>query len=196
MNAQDAATAEAERKQAEERHQSMVHSIELLQESVATLQKNVSALREETRHLKDDLDRFKTKNEGAATQDNIKRLAEKIEEVDKKRQADNERIVKYIDARNAELQKLILEKPSGATRVAPPAGAGTERPRTPAGPAPGATEKGFNYTIKSGDRLPKIVAALKGQGFKATEKQIMDANPTVDWNKLRIDQKIFIPDSR
>ncbi len=197
---QDPATAAAEREQAEERHRSMVNRIAGVEESLAAFQKNVTALREEIRHLREDLDRFKTKNEGAATQDNIKRLAEKIEEVDKSRLADNERVVKYIDAKNAELAKLIL----GGTR--PPAsqvpapgtgnGAGAERTRPPAAKSPGSPEKGFEYKIKSGDRLQKIVAALKAQGFKATEKQIMDANPTVDWSKLKIDQKIFIPDSR
>jgi LysM repeat protein len=108
--------------------------------------------------------------------------------------------MKYIDAKNAELQKFILERAGGGGSSRPPATStptpGAERPRPPSGNTPGATEKGFEYKIKSGDRLPKIVAALKAQGFKATDKQIMDANPTVDWTKLKIDQKIFIPDSR
>ena len=199
LNAQqDPATAAAEREQAEERHRSMVNRIAGIEESVAAFQKNVTALREEIRHMREDLDRFKPKHDGAATQDNIKRMADKIEEVDKKRQADNERVVKYIDSKNAELQKFILERPGGNSR--PPSGStsnpGAERPRTPAGNSPSATEKGFEYKIKSGDRLQKIVAALKAQGFKASEKQIMEANPTVDWSKLKIDQKIFIPDSR
>jgi hypothetical protein len=195
---QDPATAAAEREQAEERHRSIVKSIERIEESVAAFQKNVTALRDEVRHMKDELDRFKNKNEGAATQENIKRLAEKIEEVDRKRLADNERTVKYIDARNAELQKLILERPTGGSRgpVTPSPGPGSERVRPTAGNPGGVPEKGFEYKIKSGDRLQKIVAALKAQGFKATEKQIMDANPTVDWSRLKIDQKIFIPDSR
>jgi len=202
LNAQqDPATAAAEREQAEERHRSMVNRISGIEESLAALQKNVTAFREEIRHLREDLDRFKTKNEGAATQDNIKRLAEKIEEVDKSRLADNERVVKYIDATKAEIVKTILggARPPAASK-GPGAGTGNgtgaEPARPPAGKAPVATEKGFEYKIKSGDRLQKIVAALKAQGFKATEKQIMDANPTVDWTKLKIDQKIFIPDSR
>jgi LysM repeat protein len=37
------------------------------------------------------------------------------------------------------------------------------------------------------------VAALQKQGLKVTQKQIMDANPGVNWSKLRIGQKIFIP---
>ena len=121
LNAQqDPATAAAEREQAEERHRSMVNRIAGIEESVAAFQKNVTALREEIRHMREDLDRFKTKNEGAATQDNIKRMADKIEEVDKKRQADNERVVKYIDSKNAELQKFILERSGGNSR--PPSG--------------------------------------------------------------------------
>jgi len=121
--AQDASTAAAEREQAEERHRSLTATIVQLQESVAAAQKNVTALREEVRHLKDELDRYKAKNEGAATQDNIKRLAEKIEEVDKKRQADNERTVKYIEARNADLQKMLLDRGgnSGGRTPTPPA---------------------------------------------------------------------------
>ena len=116
----------------------------------------------------------------------------------KKRQADNERTVKHIDAKISELQRAILDKPAGGTRtpVPPVANPGGTVPRPPVAHPPGPTEKGFEYKIKSGDRLQKIVAALKAQGFKATEKQIMEANPTVDWSKLKIDQKIFIPDTR
>src|SRR5437868_3310902 len=138
VGAQDPATAAAEREQAEERVRSMSKTMERLEEGFAALQKNVSALREEVRQLKDELDRFKSKNEGAATQDNIKRLAEKIEEVDRKRQADNEKTVKYIDARNAELQKMLLEKPSGSSHsnVTPPAATGNERPRNSSPPPP------------------------------------------------------------
>jgi len=38
-----------------------------------------------------------------------------------------------------------------------------------------------------------IVNKLSKQGLKMTQKQIIDANPVVNWNKLRVGQKIFIP---
>ena len=46
----------------------------------------------------------------------------------------------------------------------------------------------IEYEIKKGDSLAKI----SGQ-FKKTVKEIQDANPGVDWGKLKVGQKIKIP---
>lgn len=188
----DPQTAAAEREQAEERHRSTVARLERIEESIAAYQKTVTALRDEVRHLKDELDRLKNKNEGAATTESLKRLAESIEAVDKKRAADYEKNIKAFET----LQKAILERPSaGGRAVLPPATGGSESIKPPPAGNPGNAPKqpGWNYTIRANDTLGGIVAALKKQGINVSVTQIEKANEGVNWNRLRIGQVIFIP---
>ena len=72
-----------------------------------------------------------------------------------------------------------------------------DKPKPPANPPEGqGTGKGYDYTVRSGDNPTKIAAALREQkGLKITSSQIVAANPGVDWTRLKIGQKIFIPDS-
>jgi TolA-binding protein len=167
--------------------------LELLEESIAAHQKSVQSLTDEVRKLKDEIDRLRNKNEGSASQDSIKRLQEAIVEVDKKRLADGERIAKTFE----DLRKLILEKPTSArapgidTRTSP------VDTRPPAGgPTPPPSNKGYKYAIRSGDTLSALVTALRKEGHKVTSKIIMDANPGVNWNRLKVGQEIFIPETR
>ena len=192
---QDAPTAAAEREQAEERHRTLTKRLDGIEESIAAFQKNVTSLREEVRRLKDELDRSKNKNDGAATQESIKYLAEKIEEVDKKRLNDSELVRKQF----AELRKFALESPGGP-RVTPSTPSGTSPQRGNQGSQGGATkaipdkQPGYAYKIKDKDTLAKIVAALRKQGINVTQKQIEQANEGVNWNRLQIGQEIFIPE--
>ena len=205
---QDSTTAAAEREQAEERHRTVTKRLDGIEESFAALQKNVTSLRDEVRRLKDELDRGKSKNESAATQESIKYLAEKIEEVDKKRLADSERTVKEFD----KLRKFILESlsgprgtslppadanPSRTNRVAPPRTNPGGSPRANPGGSPradtGGKQTGWDYTIRDKDTLAGVLAALRKQGINVTQKQIEQANEGVNWNKLKIGQVIFIP---
>jgi uncharacterized protein YhaN len=205
---QDSPTAAAEREQAEERYRTVIKRLEAAEESNAALQKNVTALRDEVRRLKDELDRSKSKNESVATQESIKYLAEKIEEVDKKRMADNERTLKEIE----KVRKFLLESPgvprgtslppadgnpSRTNRVNPPRVNPGGSPRTNPGGTPradtGGKQTGWDYTIRDKDTLAGILAALRKQGINVTQNQIEQANEGVNCNRLRIGQVIFIP---
>lgn len=197
--------ADAERQQQEERYQSLSRRMELLEESIAAHQKTVQGLTDEVRKLKDELDRSRSRTEGAASQDSLKRLQDAIVEVDKKRIADSERIARTFE----DLRKLILKEAGRSS--APPAGSSTgpgatRVPRAGGSAVPGGTTgtggtaapgvpagDGYEYFIKDGDTLSALVKALRAQGHKVTEKTVMDANPGVNWNRLRIGQKIFIP---
>lgn len=206
---QDSPTAAAEREQAEERHRTLTKRLDGIEESFAALQKNVTALRDEVRRLKDELDRSKNKNESAATQESIKYLAEKIEEVDKKRMADNERTLKEIE----KVRKFLLEgpgvprgnptpppdkNPSRTNRVSPPRVNSGGSPRADTGTAPkadtGGKQTGWDYTIRDKDTLAGVIATLRRErGIIVTQKQVEQANEGVNWNKLKIGQVIFIP---
>lgn len=174
--------------------------LELLEESIAAHQRSVQSLTDEVRKLKDEIDRLRNKHDSAASQDSIKRLQEAIVEVDKKRLADGERIAKEFE----NLRKLVLDKPAGGGNGRPPPATTDSGPspggtRPPAGgpSSPGGTvNKGYKYAIRSGDTLSGLVTALRKEGHKVTSKIIMDANPAVNWNRLRIGQEIFIPETR
>lgn len=51
------------------------------------------------------------------------------------------------------------------------------------------------YFIRAGDTLSGVVSALREQGHSSTREQLKDANPDVQWNRLRIGQQIIVPSS-
>jgi LysM repeat protein len=201
--AQDAA-AIAEREEAESRYKRTNARVQELEETLQAHQKTIMRLTDEVHRLSEDVSRLTSRNENAATQESIRKLAEKIEEVDRKRQADNDLVLAQLKGLGAKLA-LPIQKP-GATEK-PGAGAGsTGKPfgapplnnaLNPTGDGskstPAVPESGYEYSIKSGDTLDKILRDLRAHGMKLTQKQVMDANPGVNWNKLKIGQKIFIP---
>ena len=73
------------------------------------------------------------------------------------------------------------------TRSRPP----THTPE--ADPPPKRDEKGYEYTVQSGDSLSLIVEAYKQQGVKTSISEILKANPGLNPNRLLPKQKIFIP---
>lgn len=56
-----------------------------------------------------------------------------------------------------------------------------------------AAEKGYEYIVHAGDSILAIAHAYYAQGVNVTVRQIFDANPGLDPERLRIGQKIFIP---
>jgi hypothetical protein len=198
LRAQDAVTAAAEREQAEERYRTTNTRITQLEEALQSFQKRLSNLREENGKLRDEIDRLKNKGESTATQESLKHLAEKIEEVDKKRLSDSENTAKAFE----KLQKLLRERPSHTPSNEPGTtgrpGPDPVKPGPEARP-PGGREVGWEYAIQNNDTLSGIVAKLRTRDdFKKLtqlqlQKQIMGANPGVNWNKLKINQKLFIP---
>lgn len=141
-------------------------------------QKKIDALQSDVRDLHD---RLNAANTGVASQDDLKRLADKIEDVDRKRVADYERIVSQIEG----LGKVVATPPP----------APKERSRAPEDEPPPAkvSGSGYEYVIKRGDRLSVIAQAYREKNIKVTVKDILDANPGLNPDRLRVGQKIFIP---
>jgi nucleoid-associated protein YgaU len=147
--------------------------------------KKIDALAKEVSELRDKVNTPQV-NDSASAAD-LKNLAEKVQEVDKKRQADRELILKEID----KLGKVAAGAPSHARTAPAPVPAGGGDPGTA---APAAPQKGYYYTVQSGDTLAAIAKAYREQGVKVTTSQILKANPGLDANKLYSGKKIFIPD--
>ena len=114
-----------------------------------------------------------------ATQDSVTRLLKGIEEVDRKRLEDYEKI-------RTELKKLgrTLENSAAAKPAAP---APREETRS------NISDKGYDYIVQKNDTLSIIVQAYREKNIKITTDQILKANPGLKPEKLKVGQKIFIP---
>jgi TolA-binding protein len=179
------ATIAAEREEMEANYKRMSLRVEQMEDTLQNQQKRIATLVEEIHNLREQVDKLRAKGESTATQESIKQLAEKIEEVDKKRVADNELISKKLGNLGKELSTTLAPK---ITPLPPP----TKTEKTPPS-ANEPPEKSFAYQIKDGDTLSRIVTDLRAQGWKVTQKQVMDINPSVNWSRLRVGQTIYIP---
>lgn len=189
---QDSPAAIAEREEARDRNQRMAAKIEDLETALQKHQQKIIEMEILVKNLRDEISRFKDSSNNSSTRDAIDRLDKKVDTIDRQRVAEQENVTREL----ARLRKDLLGAVSSPGKPTGTKSRNSEGPSTtptpPAGSS-GGTEKGFEYEIKDGDRLGKLVIALNSQGHKVTQKQLMDANPKVQWEKLRIGQKIFIP---
>lgn len=121
----------------------------------------------------------------SASRDDLKALAEQVQEIDKKRQADRELILKEI----GKLGKVAAAAPA-PTHSKPDVD--TSKPADEGASA--APQKGYYYTVQPGNTIAAISKAYRDQGVKVSTDDILKANPKVDPTKLYVGQKIFIPD--
>ncbi len=144
--------------------------------------KQLAAVQKDISELRDKVNTPQV-NDSASSSD-LKSLAEKVQEIDKKRQADRELILDQIK----QLGKVAGGAPvKTRTKPAPtPAPDETAAPATP--------QKGYEYTVKAGDTIGLIAKAYRDQGVKVTSTQILKANPGLDATKLYVGKKVFIPD--
>ena len=181
-----AAAAIAAREEAEERYKRLAADLQAVQSDNEALHARIASLEQEIQNLRAAQSRAA---DTSGIQEDLKRLADAIQEVDKKRQEDKEAI-------SEEIRKSIggLERSLGAV----PTPARKTEAKTSAPPETAASEKGYLYTVQEGDRLDLIVKAynadFRSKGMKTiTLRQAKEANPNVDWNRLRVGQKIVIP---
>jgi len=172
-SAQDAAV--------EERLTKLTGQIEDLLAAKVEQDKRIVTLARELETLRDQSGRG-----GAyASAEDLRKLAEKLQEIDRKRQEDNERILR-------EIEKLAKLPPATRPSPRPP-----KQENNPPEKAPGAgavVEKGIEHVIQSGDRLETIAHAYsKEKGIKVTVDQILKANPGLKPERLMVGQKVFIP---
>jgi LysM repeat protein len=145
----------------------------LQQERIAELAKELGNIREQAAKPPGNF----------ASQEEMRKLAEKLQEIDQKRVADNEKILKEIEKLGRAGAVARTERKAPKSQAEPSASAGTI----------GGAEKGFEYVIQSGDTLSTIAQAYREKGIKITSDQILKANPGLKPNSLRVGQKIFIP---
>ena len=156
--------------------------IDVLTEAKDQLNNKISALEGEIHDLQNQVSK-PTGNYASA--DDLKQLADAIKEVDKKRQEDNERVVKELQNLGKSLSSPRLNESSHRS----PAGASS----VPTGETASSSQDGYYYPVQEGDTLALIVKAYREKGVKVTLQQVLDANPGLKPTSLKVGQKIFIP---
>ena len=182
------ASAIADRQAAEERYQKLAGRVEDLTATLDAQNKRLADLQEQIKSLRDEQAKPNTDVVG---RDELKSLAVKIREIDEKRAADKELILKEI-GRLAQTPAVAPVKPKSKVT---PKHTDTEPAAVP--PAdPNAKYEGYEYVVKPGDSLSKIIATFRDKGVKVTVSQVLKhpVNAKVDANRLLVGQKIFIPD--
>ena len=190
---QDAATAIAEKEAAEERYKSMTARIDGLEETLGVVRKHLAKLGDEVRSLREEVTRLSSRNNDAATKESLERLAKSIKEVDDKRMTGEKNVLDALSTLQKEIGKLA--SPPERSRPALPSNPRNSSPAMP-NPAPPAdsNEKlyGYEYTVVRGDSLLGILAKVRAKGAKLTRKQLEEANPGVNWDRLQVGQKIRV----
>src|SRR5262249_11746654 len=173
VRADDAAT--------EERLNQLSGKIEDLIASQEAQRKQLAELRREIESVREQASK-PTGN--FAAQKEWKHVADAVKEVDRKRIEDYEKIRTTIK----DLGATLAAQPTQKTKKSDP-------PVTEIAKAdkPPKSEKGFEYIIKSDDTLSGIVAAYREQNIKVTKEQILNANPGLVPEKMRLGQKIWVP---
>jgi membrane-bound lytic murein transglycosylase B len=186
-NAASKAAAVAEQQGVDEKFKQLAADIETLRAASQLLLDKLSALKEDLQQIRADQTRLAA---GAVSREDLKSLAQRIEEVDKKRQEDKDAISEEIKKTAARVETVLASlAEAGAKPPVKPPGLGA---------APGA-ENGIWYTMKERDTLDAVVANYNSEcqrkGLKTISlQQAKDANPNiVDWNRVKTGQKILIP---
>ncbi len=165
----------------EERLNSLSAQIDVLKEAKELQNKRIEALEKQVSDLQAQVS--KPSGDYAST-DDLKKIADAVKEVDKKRQADSENVADQLE----KLRKALIGGAGSSGRrssVTPPADA----PKTTFD----ATTPHMEYKVQSGDSLSAIAKAFSDKGAKVTVQQILAANPGLKPEKMKSGQTIIIP---
>jgi TolA-binding protein len=170
----------------DEKFKQLAADIDSLRAADESLRDKLSSLHDDMQQIRAEQARLAS---NAISPDDLKPLALKIEEVDKKRMDDKAVIADEVKQTAIRLERLITDTAAAPAKP-------TANP--PAADVTAAAANGYAYTIGSGDTLSAIVnsynAKFKEKGMKTiTWKQAEEANPTVNWNRLKVGQVIVIP---
>jgi len=156
--------------------------IQDITDALAVQNKHIGDLEQKINDLQDKLNQPGGNN--FANADDLKKLADQVQQIDQKRQSDNDQILKELER----LEKSLNVSPG---HTSDPGATATANP-TPT-VSPYATAPHYEYPIKEGDTIGAIAKAYTAQGIKVTTKEILKANPGLNPSSLHVGQKIIIP---
>jgi LysM repeat protein len=157
-------------------------------EAQAQQGRRIDALEKDISDLRDKVNTPVVNNSASA--EDLRALAQKVQEIDQKRQDDRDMIVAQIEKLAKATAGTPLPTPhhEHVSTVPTPSTGGTGGTGTPA-------QNGYEYPIKPGDTLGLIVKAYRDKGVKVTVAQIIAANPNMNPNVIIPGKTIFIPDA-
>jgi LysM repeat protein len=163
-----------------------------IQDLNATLGKQDQALAELRQEISELREKVNTPQvNDSASRDDLKKLAEQVQEIDKKRQADRELILKEIDRLGKAVVAAAAVPTHISTKPSNPKPAADDTDTA----APATPQNGYEYVVQKGDSLSAIAKAYRAKGVKVTTSQIIKANPGLSAVTLYSGKKIFIPDA-
>lgn len=190
--AADAVTLAAQQEM-QDNYKRLAATLEEYQTTQLAQQRQISGLSSDVSKLRDEVAR---NNNDAAYKESIRQLSEQIRKVDEARITDNKRIQEALERLGDAIRKMPVvtaPKRTDSGTTPPVAAAGKLNPPRNNTNSGGVAEEGDQYEIQQGDRLDKIVAKYRAEKIMVTSSSIMAANPNVDWSRLRVGKKIFIP---
>ena len=161
--------------------------VQTMTETVDAQRKRIDALEKEIGDLRDKVNAPAPVADSASNSD-LKKLAEQVQEIDRKRSDDREVILKQIDnlskaVANTPVPSVPSHRTSSSSRSSGEEGAASATPMV-----------GHEYKIQQGDTLGLIVKAYKDKGVKVTKSQVIKANPGINPDVLIPGKVLFIPD--
>lgn len=179
--AQDAsqASAAADRQAAAELYQRLSGKIQDLSEAQDALRRQLDELQNQLRELREQKNKPDTDK---VDRDELRKLAEQLKEVDDKRAADKELILK-------EISKLASMPPVARSSNGGGGGGGGDS-------AAQKNYEGYEHTVKSGETLIAIIRAYnKEYHLKLTLDSVVKhpMNAGIKADALTVGQKVFIP---
>ena len=175
-----AATVSGQESATQQQLDKLSGQIQDLLEAQAQQGKRLDAMAKEIGELREKVNAPKTEDNASAS--DLKALAQKVQEVDKKRQKDNEAISQQIE----KLGKVIVGAPVKIKTPTPKPVDDTTTSDVP--------QKGYYHTVEAGESWGAIAKAYRDQGVKITTSQLIKANPKMNPDLLIVGKKIFIPD--
>lgn len=160
--------------------------IQDLLEAQAQQNKRLDALERELADVRDKVNTPVVND--YASRDDVKKLADQLQEIDRKRKEDSEMVAKQIEG----LAKTVTATPPPPVHTPRTT---TRESDTPSTDTPAVPTKGYEYVVQPGDTLGLIVKAYRDKGVKVTKTQIKAANPKMNPDVLIPGRKIFIPDA-
>ncbi len=154
------------------------------QERQARLEGRFQSLELENQQLRAEIERLRQQMAGSAEDRarlaQIDDLARRVRDIEARREKDRQEIIDTLSKKIADL----VGRSGGAGATSSSTG---RKPATGGGTS--SSKYGYEHIVKSGEALSAIASA-----YGVSVKAILDANGLTDPNKLRVGQKLFIPE--
>ncbi len=165
-------------------------------------QKRITELTRQLQTVREEANRQKSDPAVGTLSEQVRKLSDKIEEVDRKRIGDAGIVKEQFE----KLAKLIASTPTAPAATSRHAEGGStkkpiaegDEPKTPPRSPANIPDKGYECVVEDKDTVSGIISRynteFKKQGKKGVSlQQVLDANPGLVPAKLKVGQKIFIP---